>query len=41
VTALKEHKWAEKLGDLLEDALLEMRTILEMDNEKIVARSKL
>jgi carnitine O-acetyltransferase len=31
VTALKEHGWTDALSQNLEDALLEMRTLIEMD----------
>ena len=43
ITALKKHAWTDKLGDLLEEALLEMKSIIDMDGGKntIVARSKL
>jgi len=43
VVALKEHEWTEKLGDLLEDALLEMKAILAMDGgqNSELTRSKL
>lgn len=43
ITALKEHGWTEKLGDLLEDALIEMKSVIDMDGGKnsVVSRSKL
>lgn len=31
ITALKEHGWTSNLAELLEEALLEMRTLIEMD----------
>lgn len=33
ITALKEHDWTEKLGDKLEEALLEMRTLVELEQQ--------
>jgi carnitine O-acetyltransferase len=32
ITALKEHGWTDKLCELLQEALLEMRTLVEMEN---------
>jgi len=31
ITARKEHQWTERLSHLLEEALLEMQTLVEMD----------
>jgi hypothetical protein len=31
ITALREHDWTDKLSQLLEEALLEMRTLIEID----------
>lgn len=33
IVALKDNGWTDKLSDLLEEALLEMRTLVEMDKE--------
>ncbi|GKZ01379.1 carnitine O-acetyltransferase mitochondrial [Mayamaea pseudoterrestris] len=32
ITALREHEWTDKLSNLLEEALLEMRTLVEMEH---------
>ena len=34
IVALKKHGWTDKLSDLLEEVLLEMRTLIEMDEEE-------
>lgn len=31
ITALREHEWTDKLSNLLEESLLEMRTLVEME----------
>lgn len=40
-TALAEHEWTDKLCKLLEESLLEMRTLVEMDNFDNKSASKL
>jgi carnitine O-acetyltransferase len=41
VTALKEHEWTDKLCQLLEEALLEMRDLIESNSDDTDPKSRL